>query len=401
MTKITNKGRLLILVALILVGLNLRPSMASIGPVLSSIRSDIPLSFTMVSLLTMLPVFTMGLAMFVGIRLGKKVGEHRLIAYSLLLISVATSYRYYAQNPADLLITATVAGIGIALIQALIPKIIKTHFSNSIELFMGVYVTAIMGGAALSASASPYIVEFSSNWRFGLSIWGGLAIVAFISWFGVRAYTEDQVGQDVDTKNQEAIHKTPRAWLLGIFFGLGTSAYTCVLAWLPPYYFDLGWENKESGLILAFLTSIEVVAGLLIPAIASRNIDRRGILIFLLVCIIVGFCGLITLPKSLALVWATLLGLGIGGLFPMSLIVTMDHVDNPSQAGKLTSFVQGIGYMIAAMSPLVAGYIKDSSSSFANAWAILASVAALMIFMAIRFKPAEYEIHFKNVDTCS
>ncbi|MYM60800.1 MFS transporter [Vibrio sp. OCN044] len=388
--------RLVMLTSLVLIGLNLRPSMAAIGPILSTIRGEIPLSFTMVSLLTMLPVFAMGIAMFVGIRLGDKIGEHRLITYSLLLISMATAFRYYAQSASDLLVTAVIAGIGIALTQAVIPKIIKSRFSHSIELYMGVYVTAIMGGAALSASASPYLVESSSDWQFALSIWGALAIVALISWFSVKRYVGDNLKNSQDIDKSSSFLTNPRAWLLGIFFGLGTSAYTCVLAWLPPYYFDLGWASKESGLILAFLTSVEVIAGLTIPAIASRNKDRRGILVLLLVCIITGFSGLIMKPEEYALIWASLLGLGIGGLFPMSLIVTMDHVDNPTQAGKLTAFVQGIGYMIAAMSPLVAGYIKDSSSSFTSAWLILAAVAVAMLFMAQRFKPKNYQLHFKS-----
>ncbi|REF28604.1 CP family cyanate transporter-like MFS transporter [Xenorhabdus cabanillasii] len=394
--KKSNKSDVLILLSLILIGLNLRPSMAAIGPILSAIRADIPLSFTMVSLLTMLPVFSMGLAMFVGIRLGNKVGENRLIAYSLLLIAGATSYRYYAQDPVNLLFTAIIAGMGIALIQALVPKIIKSRFSHSIELFMGVYVTAIMGGAALAASASPYLAECSNNWRFALSIWGGLAILALVSWFIVKKYLGNSK-KGFSNKSTFTFHKNPRAWLLGVFFGLGTSAYTCVLAWLPPYYFDLGWQNKESGFILAFLTSVEVVSGIVIPAIASRNKDRRIILIFLLSCIIVGFSGLIAQPEQYALLWASFLGLGIGGLFPMSLIVTIDHIEDPEQAGKLTAFVQGIGYMIAAMSPLVAGYIKDSSSSFTTAWLILAVIAGLMIFMVQRFKPTDYEIHFQKV----
>ncbi|WP_232054907.1 cyanate transporter [Leminorella richardii] len=373
--------------------------MAAIGPMLNSIRSDISLTFTMASLLTMLPVFAMGIAMFFGINLSNRMGEHQLIAYSLVLIAGATLYRYYAQNAENLLATAVVAGLGIALIQATVPKIIKSRFPNSIELYMGVYVTAIMGGAALSASASPFIGEYSSNWRVALSVWGCLAVLALVSWFTVKQYIGSTLRKANRTvpQNPPAFYKSSRAWILGIFFGLGTSAYTCVLAWLPPYYVDLGWQDKESGLILAFLTSVEVLAGLAIPAIASRSKDRRGTLYFLLLCIIVGFSGLMIKPESLALVWGILLGLGIGGLFPMSLITAMDHIEDPTQAGQLTAFVQGIGYMIAAMSPLVAGYIKDTYSSFTTAWAILAVIAGVMIFIAHRFKPADYGKYFAKV----
>ena len=179
-------NRVLVLLALVLIGLNLRPSMASIGPILNSIRADISLTFTMVSLLTMLPIFTMGVAMFIGIRLSNRLGEFRLISYSLILIACATFYRFYTKNSDQLLVTAIIAGLGIALIQSVIPKIIKNRFPQSIELYMGVYVTSIMGGAALSASVSPFIGEYSSNWRLALSVWAGLAILALFSWFIVR-----------------------------------------------------------------------------------------------------------------------------------------------------------------------------------------------------------------------
>jgi len=55
-----------LMLGIVLVALNLRPSMAAVGPLLSAIRGDIPLSFSLASLLTMLPVMAMGLAMFSG-----------------------------------------------------------------------------------------------------------------------------------------------------------------------------------------------------------------------------------------------------------------------------------------------------------------------------------------------
>lgn len=73
---------------------------------------------------------------------------------------------------------------------------------------------------------------------------------------------------------------------------------------------------------------MEVISGLVVPAIANRSRDRRVILMALLILIIAGFCGLILSPQTYSLLWPCLLGLGIGGLFPMSLIVSLDHLDN-------------------------------------------------------------------------
>ncbi len=76
-----------------------------------------------------------------------------------------------------------------------------------------------------------------------------------------------------------------------MFFGLGTASYTCVLAWLAPYYVENGWSEQNAGLLLGFLTAMEVISGLVTPAIANRSQDRRLVLVALLVLIIAGFCG--------------------------------------------------------------------------------------------------------------
>ena len=91
---------------------------------------------------------------------------------------------------------------------------------------------------------------------------------------------------------------------------------------------------------------------------------------------------------------ATLLGLGIGGLFPLSLIVAMDHHDNAEIAGTLAGIVQGIGYLIAAFSPFLAGVIRDRLGDFALAWIGLGALYVLLIAMALRFNPRRYARHY-------
>ncbi|WP_447095788.1 CynX/NimT family MFS transporter [Pseudomonas sp. CF10PS3] len=382
-----------LMMSVVLVALNLRPSMAAVGPLLSSIRGDVPLSFSSAALLTMLPVMTMGLAMFFGMGLAKRFGEHRSIVLSLLVIGVATLSRLFLDSALELIVSAIAAGIGIAMIQALMPALIKSRFSDNVSLFMGLYVTAIMGGAALAASFSPFVQTHTGSWRIGLAIWAVLALLALVFWYAQRSVMPPL--PEAGSGPQESFFGNRRAWLLAIFFGLGTASYTCVLAWLAPYYVEQGWSEQDAGLLLGFLTAMEVVSGLITPAIANRRQDKRGVVAVLLVLIIIGFCGLILSPQSLSLLWPCLLGLGIGGLFPMSLILSLDHLDNPRRAGGLTAFVQGIGYLIAGLSPLIAGMIRDQLGSFEWAWWSLTAVIVLMLLIVTRFNPRHYAQHIR------
>jgi len=382
-----------LMMSVVLVALNLRPSMAAVGPLLSSIRGDVPLSFSSAALLTMLPVMTMGLAMFFGMGLAKRFGEHRSIVLSLLVIGLATLSRLFLDSALELIVSAIAAGIGIAMIQALMPALVKSRFSDNVSLFMGLYVTAIMGGAALAASFSPFVQTHTGSWRIGLAIWAVLALLALVFWYAQRSVMPPL--PEAGSGPQESFFGNRRAWLLAIFFGLGTASYTCVLAWLAPYYVEQGWSEQDAGLLLGFLTAMEVVSGLITPAIANRRQDKRGVVAVLLVLIIIGFCGLILSPQSLSLLWPCLLGLGIGGLFPMSLILSLDHLDNPRRAGGLTAFVQGIGYLIAGLSPLIAGMIRDQLGSFEWAWWSLTAVIVLMLLIVTRFNPRHYAQHIR------
>ena len=390
--RITARPATWLMLGIVLVGLNLRPSMAAVGPLLSAIRGDIALSFSVASLLTMLPVMAMGLAMFFAMGISQRLGEQRTVLMSLAIIGLATVARLFVDSAAELIVSAVLAGFGIALIQALMPALIKSRFPDNVALCMGLYVTSIMGGAAIAASFAPLVMSRTGSWRVGLAIWAGLALLALLFWWAQRVNTPRDSAPAV---RKQSFFTHSRAWLLAIFFGLGTASYTCVLAWLAPYYVEKGWSEQNAGLLLGFLTAMEVISGLVVPAIANRSRDRRVVLMALLGLIIGGFCGLILSPQYLSLLWPCLLGLGIGGLFPMSLIVSLDHLDNPQRAGGLTAFVQGIGYLIAGLSPLMAGMIRDQLGSFEWAWWSLTAVMVVMLLMVWRFDPRHYARQFQ------
>ena len=345
----------LLVAAIILLGLNLRPILAAIGPLLDSIQASTGISHADAGLLTTVPVFAMGVCALAGAQLQRRLGVARGIALGIAIIAGACALRWPLHGSGGLIATAALGGLGIALVQALLPAFIKRHFPERAGQLMGFYTTGIMGGAAIAAaSASP--LAHSWGWNALLALWAVPAAAAALLWRRAAAGHVD-VASGAGASLPVA---SPRAWLLMVFFGVGTGAYTLVLAWLPPFYTELGWSAADSGLLLGCLTLVEVLAGL--------------------ACLIVA-------PAQLALPAVILLGCGIGALFPLSLIVSMDHVTDPSGAGALLAFVQGGGYIIASSMPFIAGLIRQQSSSLAQAWMVMAAGVAVLLLIALRFAP--------------
>ncbi|UOA09885.1 cyanate transporter [Methylobacter sp. S3L5C] len=389
-----NNPLFITIICIVLVALNLRPSMASFGPLLTQITNSIGITYTQTSLLTMLPVIAMGIGMFFGGKIKSTIGLVPAIFIALILIGVATAARYFYFDVTSLITTAIISGLGIAIIQALMPAFIKSNFTNT-PLLMGFYATAIMGGAAISASLSALLANKLNSWQLSLAIWAIFALVGLIAWRKISLITKNLVNQPTKSeKTQDNFFTNRRAWLLALFFGFGTATYTCVLAWLAPFYLDLGFTDQEAGMILGLLTLFEVVSGLIIPMLSAKKIDRRGYLLLLLLFVAIGFIGLAFSPLKLVILWPALLGIGIGGLFPMSLIVSMDHIHSPKRSGNLTAFTQGVGYIIAGLSPLIAGFIRSETNSFQYSWLLLALVMVIMIPMALSFNPTGYSEKF-------
>jgi len=372
----------LLVAAIILLGLNLRPILAAIGPLLDSIQASTGISNADAGLLTTVPVFAMGVCALAGAQLQRRLGVARGIGIGIAIIAAACALRWPLHDSGGLIATAALGGLGIALVQALLPAFIKRHFPARAGQLMGFYTTGIMGGAAIAAASASPLAQ-SWGWNALLALWALPAVAAALLWRRAAA-TRVDVASGAGASLPVG---SGRAWLLMVFFGIGTGAYTLVLAWLPPFYTELGWSAADSGLLLGALTLVEVLAGLVISSIIHRFPDRRILLLSVLLSVLGGLACLIVAPAQLALPAVILLGCGIGSLFPLSLIVSMDHVTDPAGAGALLGFVQGGGYIIASSMPFIAGLIRQHSSSLAQAWMVMAACVVVLLLIAVRFAP--------------
>ncbi|WP_179404627.1 cyanate transporter [Burkholderia guangdongensis] len=377
------------LVLLVLVGLNLRPFLTSVGPVLDIVRRDIDLPFRSAAMLTTLPFVLMGVVAFVGFGLARRIGEKHALLAALSLLAVGCALRAVTHGSATLIASAGVAGAGVATVQALMPGVAKRWFPSRMPMAMGLYSAALVGGGALGAVTSPWLASHV-GWHFALAVWAVPALGVLALWRNAAPHGADTVATGAAPPSVSRFAGRPRAWQLAAYFGLANSGYSSLVAWLPSFYRQIGMDLQQSGNLLAWMALFQAIAAFLMPMLARRSDDRRPVLWLALALQCVGFAGFAMFPTLAPWLWVAVAGLGLGGFFSLSLIVTLDHLPNPHDAGALAAFVQGIGFPIAAAGPWLIGWLRDAGGSFTTGWLLHLAVALAMAGLTAAFSPASY-----------
>ena len=88
--------------------------------------------------------------------------------------------------------------------------------------------------------------------------------------------------------------------------------------------------------------------------------------------------------------WTVLVGAGLGGSFALAMVVALDHLDNPADAGALSAVMQGGGFLLAGTSPWIVAALRDQSGSFAAGWLMHLGCVALVALLSLRLVPHGY-----------
>lgn len=372
---------------LVLVGLNLRPFLTAPGPVLQQVQAETGLGNGTAAFLTTLPFLLMGGLALVGPRLARRFGEQTTLLTALMLLATGAGARLLVDSEVGLVLTALLAGTGIASVQALMPGVAKRWFGERTALAMGLYSAAMVGGGALGALVSPWVSSISGDWHPGLAVWGLPVLCAWLLWLWLAPAADDPATTPVSVRR---FMHFPRAWLLALFFGLANSGYASLVAWLPLYFQGYGMARQTSGNLMAWMALFQAAGALLMPLLVSGSRDRRASLYAVLILQATGFAGFALLPMSAPALWIAVAGFGLGGSLSLCLTLCLDHLPQARAAGSLAAFMQGVGFLINALGPWIIGVLLDSGGAFETAWWCHAGLVLMLLLVVQRFSPEGY-----------
>jgi CP family cyanate transporter-like MFS transporter len=176
--------------------------------------------------------------------------------------------------------------------------------------------------------------------------------------------------------------RNPLAWSLVLYFGFQSTNYYSLGSWYPTILREAGISPTIAGYQLALMVMTGFPAGLIIPPLATKYKSQVGLCVGSVAFFAAGLLGIYIFsatgwwPNGTWL-WSTLLGIGLSTSFPLALTLVLLRTEDQETARDVTSFMQGIGYFISAIGPVVLGVIRDSTNSWNLAYAALA--VALLI----------------------
>jgi len=262
---------------------------------------------------------------------------------------------------AGLFVGTVLIGTGIAVGNVLLPSLIKRDFPTKVGLLTSAYATVMGGVAAVASGVAVPISEVApGGWYTALGCWVVFALVAVLLWIP-RMRDPRPAAQAIRG------HRLPwgsgLAWAVTAFMGLQSLGFYVVVTWLPQVLQDNGMSAATAGWLLFLFQAVAVLTGLAVPGALRWARDQRALATICSAVMLLGYLGLLVAP-GLASLWSVVLGLGGGACLVLALAFMSLRAQDATMAGALSAMAQSVGYLLAAVGPVVFGLLHTTSSGW-------------------------------------
>lgn len=392
--KVTLPPVWLMALALVAVSANLRVAIASVPPLARTIASELDLSNAWIGAVTTLPVLCMGLMAPAAQRMGARVGAAASVQIAMIAVFAGVLLRWWGDQLWALYAGTLVAGLGIAVAGTLLPRLVKAVFPpERTGTITGLYMFAMMGGAAASSALSVPLAARFGSWQGSLGSWSIPAAVGALAWAPVALrLSRYRAANPVAATGHGLPWRHRTAWLIAAYLAVQSWQFYSSLAWIAPSYVARGWDPTTAGYLLSAFGGAQLISGLLGPVLTDKIHDHRAVLMPAASLGLVGMLGLLLAPDAAAWVWVCVLGLGQGAAFSLALVLLVDYAQTPAGSGRLTAMTFFVSYTIASFGPTVTGALRDLTGDFQVIWLLMALMMLIQMALAMQMKPGLHKV---------
>jgi CP family cyanate transporter-like MFS transporter len=392
---VSRRATVLVLLAILLLSLNLRPAAVSVGPVLDELRDGLGMGPASAGLLTSLPVLSFAIFGARAPSAARRLGPHRVTFLALLAVVVGLAARSAVEQEAAFLGLSLLATAGMAMANVLIPSLVRLHFPERIGLMTSLYTTMLGIGLTGAFLLTVPVSDAFGSWRYGIGAWAVLAAVAAVPWFGLIRFDQalDTPVRDVGYAD---IARTRLGWAMTFFFGLQSLMAYAVFGWFATLWRDHGFGAGTAGALVGIVAGMSIPLSLVLPQAVARPGDQRWVLVLVMACYPVAYVGLLVAPHSLAVVWAVVLGAALT-TFPIVLTYIGLRTRTAGATAALSGWTQSTGYLMAAAGPFGVGVLHDATGGWSVPLVVLLALSVPLFVVGMYVgRPAHIEDQLRH-----
>ncbi|RPE79942.1 MFS transporter [Vulcaniibacterium tengchongense] len=384
------RERALVLAGIVLSAFNLRTAVTSLTPLLDQLGREFGFGPTMTGVFGMAPTAAFALFGVATPGIAHRLGLERTALLAMALAAAGLLARAFAGDAHALLAASALALSGMGMGNVVLPPLVKRYFADRVGTVSTLYIAVLQVGTILPALFAVPLAH-AAGWRTSLGAWSLVAAAAALPWLGVlwmerrgrsrQARTLARLHDAAVAPHDEApelaraetpgkVWRSPVAWGLMLMFGNTSLVTYSMFTWLPKLLIEAGGSAALGGAMVALFSTLGLVSALLLPALAVRIANPFPIVLGCVAAYLVAFAGLLWAPMDAPMLWVALLGLG-PSTFPLSL--TLINLRTRTQAGssRLSGFVQGAGYALSCLGPLLFGWLHERSGGWGWPFAFL------------------------------
>lgn len=374
-----SSSKTLLILGIILISINLRTSIASVGPLIPFIREDLGISNGLAGFLTTLSLLTFAVFSLFAPSIGKRLGHGKAIFLGILLLAIGVIIRVL--GGIELLYFGTaLTGIGIVIANVLMIPFFKARIPEKIGLMTAILSTGMSLFAAIASGFSvPLAVDLGLGWRGSLASWFILMILALVVWIPqLRPHQSGRQGELLQAKN---VWKSKLAWQVTLYMGAQSVMYFTMITWLPDMLIARGMSPVKAGIALSYMQLISLIGTFFVPNLLIRLKEQSKVILTVGIGYLIGYGALFIQNEVVTFAALTIIGIGSGASLSIAYTLISLRSAEDLTTAKLSGMVQSAGYILAALGPLVFGISLDL---FDN-WNILIWFLLIMTVQFIGF----------------
>ena len=371
----------------------LRAPVGVIPPLLTRLGQDLGMGEVARGALTSVPILCFGLLTPLASMVVRRVGINTAGLLTLTMALTGALLRSAG--------TTWAAFAGLTMGNLVAPMVIGRDFWHRTSLMTGLY-SSTCNVIVTAATALAVPLALVIGWQGSAAAWTAIPVLlAGAMWLwvfppgsqaprqslrersGMTSWVTERSLARPTSSSGAAVWRRPLTWVIAVAFAAQTFSYYAVSGWLPTALVDeLAMSEAGAGVAASVFSLLGIVGPLLVPVMfevlrwsASRVLG------------VICACWL-TLPVCLVvapgywLVPCMLSGIAQGAFFAALFTLVIRRSESVDANRRTTALIQTTGYCVAAVGPVVMGWVHERSGGWVAPFAMVTGVVVLMTVCA-------------------